>query len=208
MIEYVILLFEIVEMSVKSRLARRNQCCELVMPVPVSAAGMHTIAPPRPFYRPYPQLYPPGYPTSHSSAYPPQPHYPSQPHYPPQPHYPSMYQNQPSLLQNSLPQNLSQQSIIPISRQEDDKDYHRPPSYQIVEYSKNANLLSGNIVINTTDSIPKGYLRCDGSDISRRMYPDLFKAIGTYYGVGDKQTTFSLPNLQDDNNTTHYLIKI
>jgi hypothetical protein len=181
-------------MSVKSRLARRNQCCELVMPVPVSPIATQIIAPPQPFHRPYPQLYPPGYSTNPSSVDP--------------PIYPAMYRNQQSLHQMSLPPNSFPQSVIPLNSQEDDKDYHRPPSYPIVEYSNDITLLSGNIVINTTDSIPEGYLICDGADISRSMYPDLFKAIGTYYGVGDKKTTFSLPNLQDDNNTTHYLIKI
>lgn len=167
-------------MSVKSRLARRNNCCTIVMPVPVSPVVLENIIPPQRFYRPYPQLYPSTYPTNQSFANPPV--------------YPAMHRNQ--------------QSMIPISNQETDKDYHQPPSYPIVEYSKNATLLSGNIVIHTTNNIPEGYLPCDGSTISRVVYPDLFKAIGTYYGVGDRQSTFSLPNLLDDNNITHYFIKI
>ena len=46
-------------------------------------------------------------------------------------------------------------------------------------------------------AIPSGYLLCDGSAVSRTMYPDLFAAIGETYGAGDGSTTFALPNLID-----------
>lgn len=39
-----------------------------------------------------------------------------------------------------------------------------------------------------------GFLLCDGSAISRTLYPELFAAIGTTYGAGDGSTTFNLPN--------------
>ena len=42
---------------------------------------------------------------------------------------------------------------------------------------------------------PYGFLFCDGSAISRAMYPDLFDLIGTLYGLGDGSTTFNLPDL-------------
>lgn len=42
---------------------------------------------------------------------------------------------------------------------------------------------------------PSGWLKCDGSAISRTTYADLFAAIGTIYGAGDGSTTFNLPNL-------------
>jgi len=103
---------------------------------------------------------------------------------------------------------LSENDMSILSTQENDKDYHLPPSHPIVEYSDNITILTGNIVLNTLDNVPEGYLLCDGSEISRNTYSDLFKAVGTFYGVGDKKDTFSLPNLQDDNNTSHYIIKI
>lgn len=40
---------------------------------------------------------------------------------------------------------------------------------------------------------PSGWLKCDGSAISRTLYADLFAAIGTQYGAGDGVTTFNLP---------------
>lgn len=45
---------------------------------------------------------------------------------------------------------------------------------------------------------PIGALLCDGSAVSRTMYPDLFAKIGTTYGAGDGSTTFNLPNLSDN----------
>ncbi len=44
-------------------------------------------------------------------------------------------------------------------------------------------------------TMPAGWLRCDGSSVSRAEFPDLFAAIGTRYGAGDGSTTFNLPNL-------------
>ena len=47
----------------------------------------------------------------------------------------------------------------------------------------------------TTSSYPTGFLRADGSAVSRTSYADLFSLIGTTYGSGDGSTTFNLPNL-------------
>ena len=42
---------------------------------------------------------------------------------------------------------------------------------------------------------PKGrWLFCDGRELSREAYPDLFEAIGTTYGEGDGTTTFNIPD--------------
>lgn len=42
-------------------------------------------------------------------------------------------------------------------------------------------------------STPPNWLVCDGSEISRLTYVDLFQAIGTTWGQGDYYTTFNLP---------------
>ena len=44
------------------------------------------------------------------------------------------------------------------------------------------------------NTIPAGWLLCDGSAISRTDYAKLFSAIGTTWGTGDGSTTFNLPN--------------
>jgi microcystin-dependent protein len=45
-------------------------------------------------------------------------------------------------------------------------------------------------------SIPTGWLECDGEDVDRALYPDLFAVIGTTYGRGDGTTTFNLPDFR------------
>lgn len=45
------------------------------------------------------------------------------------------------------------------------------------------------------NTIPEGYLLCDGSEVSRDTYAALFTAIGTLWGGGDGLTTFNLPNI-------------
>ena len=44
---------------------------------------------------------------------------------------------------------------------------------------------------------PAGFLVCNGGEISRTTYSELFAVIGTIYGSGDGSTTFNLPNLTD-----------
>lgn len=44
---------------------------------------------------------------------------------------------------------------------------------------------------------PDGYLICNGANVSRTTYADLFAVIGTTFGSGDGSTTFTLPNLID-----------
>jgi microcystin-dependent protein len=55
---------------------------------------------------------------------------------------------------------------------------------------------SGIIMPYGGTSAPSGYLDCDGSEISRTTYADLFTAIGTTWGVGDGVNTFNVPDLQ------------
>jgi microcystin-dependent protein len=43
---------------------------------------------------------------------------------------------------------------------------------------------------------PNGWLICDGSQVSRALYPELFSVIGTTYGSGDGFATFTLPDLR------------
>ena len=54
----------------------------------------------------------------------------------------------------------------------------------------------GSVFWYTSQTVPLGFLICDGSQISRTDYSGLFNVIGTTFGVGDGSTTFALPNLQ------------
>lgn len=45
---------------------------------------------------------------------------------------------------------------------------------------------------------PAGWLKCNGTAVSRTTYASLFAAIGTTYGDGDGSTTFNLPDLRGE----------
>lgn len=46
------------------------------------------------------------------------------------------------------------------------------------------------------EDLPKNWMFCDGSEISRNKWRKLFDIIGTTYGVGDNCKTFNLPNMR------------
>lgn len=45
---------------------------------------------------------------------------------------------------------------------------------------------------------PAGWLPCEGQEVSRRIYDNLYSAIGTTFGAGDGSTTFNLPDLRGE----------
>ena len=76
------------------------------------------------------------------------------------------------------------------------------------EYPSNVVVKLGDILANPSGWLPPGYLRCDGSAVSRSTYSMLFRIIGTYYGDGDGETTFNLPKLEDcERPLVDYIIK-
>lgn len=56
---------------------------------------------------------------------------------------------------------------------------------------------TGTIIDFAGTVAPVGYLICDGSELLRTTYSDLFAAIGTTWGDGDGSTTFNIPFLND-----------
>lgn len=54
--------------------------------------------------------------------------------------------------------------------------------------------MTGQIIMYAGTTAPNGWLKCDGSAISRTTYAKLFAVIGTTYGSGNGSTTFNLPN--------------
>ena len=57
--------------------------------------------------------------------------------------------------------------------------------------------VTGKIEWFAFNTAPDGYLVCNGANVSRETYADLFAVIGTTFGSGDGSTTFALPNLID-----------
>lgn len=57
---------------------------------------------------------------------------------------------------------------------------------------------AGTVITFAGASAPTGYLACNGQQVDRVTYADLFAAIGVIYGVGDGTTTFNLPDLRGE----------
>jgi microcystin-dependent protein len=65
----------------------------------------------------------------------------------------------------------------------------------------------GQIAAYLGENIPDGWLPCDGRMLRRRIYPELFKKIGTQYGDGDgSNTAFNLPRHAPLKSGVHNLI--
>jgi len=57
-------------------------------------------------------------------------------------------------------------------------------------------IAAGLIASFASDTPPAGWLECDGAQISRTMYANLFAVIGTRWGAGDGVTSFHLPDFR------------
>ena len=56
-------------------------------------------------------------------------------------------------------------------------------------------VIPGEIKDFAGNSIPAGYLECNGQAVSRTTYAPLFAVIGTRWGAGNGASTFNVPNL-------------
>lgn len=64
----------------------------------------------------------------------------------------------------------------------------------IIEQLKKELLPIGSILIYPSENVPSNFLPCDGRNLSKALYPELYKLIkGTW---GETEDTFSLPDLQ------------
>lgn len=53
----------------------------------------------------------------------------------------------------------------------------------------------GSVLAYVSSTPPAGWLICNGQEVSRTTYSDLFTLIGSTYGGGNGSTTFNVPNL-------------
>lgn len=53
-----------------------------------------------------------------------------------------------------------------------------------------------NAFVGAFVKVPRGWLYCDGSAVSRKTYSRLFEIIGTAFGAGNGSTTFNIPDLR------------
>jgi microcystin-dependent protein len=59
-----------------------------------------------------------------------------------------------------------------------------------------AAIAAGAVMSFAMNSVPSGWLACNGAAVSRSTYSSLFSAISTTYGSGDGSTTFNVPDLR------------
>lgn len=95
-------------------------------------------------------------------------------------------------------------SVVELTQSEydqlSDNDKNDPTKMYVITDANPKTIIDSNpvgtiIAYAANGSNPVGYLNCDGSAVSRTMYPDLFSAIGVTYGEGNGSTTFNLPNM-------------
>lgn len=76
--------------------------------------------------------------------------------------------------------------------------FHRTASSGTWSNWRRLDVPAGAVQAFALSSAPVDWLECDGSDVSRTTYADLFAAIGTTFGNGDGSTTFGLPDLRGE----------
>lgn len=66
-------------------------------------------------------------------------------------------------------------------------------SVESIDESMDATVPTGSIFWLASQTIPTGYLKCDGSAISKTDYPSLYAVIGNSFG--ESGNNFNLPNM-------------
>jgi len=77
--------------------------------------------------------------------------------------------------------------------------YSQLPSSPYAEVAYNAIVIPAGVIVpfgGQVEQIPYGWMLCDGSEISRTEYANLYNAIGVCWGIGDGSTTFNLPDMR------------
>ena len=87
---------------------------------------------------------------------------------------------------------FTQAVTIPAAPMEES---HATNKKYVDDLAEKIKLPAGTVVAFAGTVVPEGYLLCDGSDILKDRYPELYKAIGDFYGAND--THFRLPDLRD-----------
>lgn len=86
------------------------------------------------------------------------------------------------------------QIIANLSQTVDSSTSKYPSNKAVSTYVESKAVPVGMMAPYAADTPPEGWLKCDGSAVSRTTYSALFAKIGTKYGSGDGSKTFNLPN--------------
>lgn len=66
----------------------------------------------------------------------------------------------------------------------------------------------GSVILYAGQDIPREWMLCDGTALSRTLYPALYRALGVQSGSGDGETTFNLPTLVGPAPNLRYIIYV
>ena len=61
-------------------------------------------------------------------------------------------------------------------------------------WQRHTNEMAGEIKMWAGNTIPNGWLLCDGSEVSKTDYPKLYEAIRNSWGVPNSSSNFKLPD--------------
>jgi microcystin-dependent protein len=70
--------------------------------------------------------------------------------------------------------------------------------YDGSSWAKVGGVPAGTVIAYASSTVPSGFLECNGSNISRSTYAQLYSAIGNAWGSGDGSSTFGLPDLRGE----------
>ena len=80
-------------------------------------------------------------------------------------------------------------------------------------FASNVAWSTGTLQLSVVDTVPTGWLKCDGASKLRATYPGLYSVIANKYGTPASVTEFYLPNLYTTSTTVggtttaYYIIK-
>lgn len=75
--------------------------------------------------------------------------------------------------------------------------YSQLPSSPYSEVAYNAFAIPAGVIVPFGgEEVPYGWMLCNGEEVSRTDYANLYNAIGVCWGTGDGSTTFNLPDLR------------
>lgn len=76
----------------------------------------------------------------------------------------------------------------------DDRYYLKSQVSQLINNIQT--IPTGTILPFTSNTVPDGFILCQGASVSRSTYAELFAIIGTTFGIGNGSTTFNIPDLR------------
>lgn len=75
--------------------------------------------------------------------------------------------------------------------------YSQLPSSPYAEVVYNAFAIPAGVIVPFGgEEVPFGWMLCNGAEVSRTEYANLYNAIGVCWGIGDGSTTFNLPDMR------------